>query len=53
MIATYNNDIETTKVLIKAGTDVNIPDRNNVTHLHAREKEFKEIEQILLKPGAE
>ncbi|MGG0287716.1 ankyrin repeat domain-containing protein [Peribacillus butanolivorans] len=41
------------QLLIDHGADVNIPDRNNVTPLHiSREKEFKEIEQILLKAGA-
>jgi uncharacterized protein len=41
------------QLLIDHGADVNIPDRNNVTPLqHAREKEFKEIEQILLTAGA-
>ncbi|WP_438824807.1 ankyrin repeat domain-containing protein [Bacillus sp. JJ1532] len=41
------------QLLIDHGADVNIPDRNNITPLqHAREKEFKEIEQILLKAGA-
>ncbi|WP_438823179.1 ankyrin repeat domain-containing protein [Peribacillus butanolivorans] len=41
------------QLLIDHGADVNIPDRNNVTPLqHSREKEFKEIEQILLKTGA-
>ncbi|WP_139368161.1 ankyrin repeat domain-containing protein [Priestia abyssalis] len=40
MIVAYNN-VETVKVLIKAGTDVNIPDNDNVTRLqHAREKGF-------------
>ncbi|MFF2286622.1 ankyrin repeat domain-containing protein [Peribacillus butanolivorans] len=41
------------QLLIDHGADVNIPNRNNVTPLqHSREKEFKEIEQILLKAGA-
>ncbi|MFJ7685705.1 ankyrin repeat domain-containing protein [Peribacillus butanolivorans] len=41
------------QLLINHGADVNIPDRNNVTPLqHSREKEFKEIEPILLKAGA-
>lgn len=45
---------EAIKLLIDHGADVNIPDRNNVTPLqHAREKGFKEIEQILVEAGAE
>jgi uncharacterized protein len=44
---------QTVQLLIDYGADVNIPDKNNVTPLHhAREKGFKEIEQILLKAGA-
>lgn len=44
---------ETIKLLIENGADVNIPDKNNITPLqHAREKGFKEIQQILLKAGA-
>ncbi|MDQ8738587.1 ankyrin repeat domain-containing protein [Paenibacillus sp. LHD-38] len=44
---------QTVQFLIDYGADVNIPDKNNVTPLqHAREKGFKEIEQILLKAGA-
>lgn len=44
---------QTVQLLIDHGADVNIPDKNNVTPLqHAREKGFKEIEQILLKAGA-
>jgi ankyrin repeat protein len=40
-------------LLIDHGAGVNIPDNNNVTPLqHAREKGFKEIEQILLTAGA-
>ncbi|MBX9976059.1 ankyrin repeat domain-containing protein [Cytobacillus firmus] len=44
---------QTVQLLIDHGADVNIPDGNNVTALqHAREKGFKEIEQILLTAGA-
>ncbi|WP_436376819.1 ankyrin repeat domain-containing protein [Cytobacillus sp. BC1816] len=44
---------QTVQLLIDYGADVNIADRNNVTPLqHAREKGFKEIEQILLTAGA-
>ncbi|WP_430538244.1 ankyrin repeat domain-containing protein [Cytobacillus oceanisediminis] len=44
---------QTVQLLIDGGADVNIPDGNNVTPLqHAREKGFKEIEQILLTAGA-
>lgn len=53
IIATYNHDVENAKILIDAGANVNIPDNKNVTPLqHAREKGFKEIEQILLKARA-
>ncbi|MGE7903317.1 ankyrin repeat domain-containing protein [Peribacillus sp. NPDC094092] len=42
------------QLLIEHGADVNITDHNNITPLqHAREKGFKEIEQILVKAGAE
>ncbi|MFJ5762696.1 ankyrin repeat domain-containing protein [Neobacillus sp. NPDC093182] len=41
---------QTVQLLIDHGADVNIPDHNNVTPLqHARQKGFKEIENILLK----
>jgi uncharacterized protein len=44
---------QTVQLLIDHGADVNIPDNNSMTPLqHAREKGFKEIEQILLKAGA-
>ncbi|MFJ7509013.1 ankyrin repeat domain-containing protein [Peribacillus simplex] len=44
---------QTVQLLVDHGADVNIPDNNNVTPLqHAREKGFKEIEQILLSAGA-
>nr|WP_127760068.1 ankyrin repeat domain-containing protein [Peribacillus asahii] len=44
---------QTIQLLIDYGADVNLPDENNMTPLqHAREKGFKEIEQILLKAGA-
>ncbi|MED3689183.1 ankyrin repeat domain-containing protein [Peribacillus butanolivorans] len=44
---------QTVQLLIDHGADVNIADHNNVTPLqHAREKGFKEIEQILTKEGA-
>jgi ankyrin repeat protein len=44
---------QTVQLLVNHGADVNISDNNNVTPLqHARQKGFKEIEQILLKAGA-
>ncbi|CAH0149062.1 hypothetical protein SRABI96_00665 [Peribacillus sp. Bi96] len=44
---------QTVQLLIDHGADVNIPDNNNASPLqHAREKGFKEIEQILLTAGA-
>ncbi len=44
---------QTVQLLIDHGADVNISDHNNVPPLqYAREKGFKEIEQILLKAGA-
>ncbi|MFD4927972.1 ankyrin repeat domain-containing protein [Peribacillus butanolivorans] len=44
---------QTVQLLIDHGADVNIADHNNVTPLqHAREKGFKEIEQIFTKEGA-
>ncbi|RHW42016.1 ankyrin repeat domain-containing protein [Neobacillus notoginsengisoli] len=44
---------ETIKLLIEHGADVNIPDGDGVTPLeHARNKGFKEIEEILLAAGA-
>ncbi|WP_260287586.1 ankyrin repeat domain-containing protein [Peribacillus aracenensis] len=44
---------ETVKLLIDHGADVSIPDNGSMTPLqHAREKGFKEIEQILLSAGA-
>jgi ankyrin repeat protein len=44
---------QTVQLLIDNGADVNLPDHENVTPLqHARERGFKEIEEILLKAGA-
>ncbi|MDN3014686.1 ankyrin repeat domain-containing protein [Paenibacillus sp. BSR1-1] len=44
---------ETIKVLIDHGADVNIPDSEGVTPLqHASERNFVEIEKILLQAGA-
>ncbi|MES1039936.1 ankyrin repeat domain-containing protein [Peribacillus simplex] len=44
---------QTVQLLIDHGADVNIPDNSSMTPLqHAREKGFKEIEQILLSAGA-
>lgn len=41
------------QLLIEHGADVNIPDQNKVTPLqHAKQRGFKEIEQILLAAGA-
>ncbi|WP_155593837.1 ankyrin repeat domain-containing protein [Lysinibacillus cavernae] len=41
------------QLLIEHGADVNIPDNNNVTPLqHAKQRGFKEIEQILIAAGA-
>lgn len=49
----YETQQQTIKLLIKHGADVTIADNNNVTPIqHAREKGFKEIEQILLGAGA-
>ncbi|KKO50776.1 ankyrin [Paenibacillus sp. DMB20] len=45
---------QTVQLLIDHGADVNIADRERVTPLqHAREKEFAEIERILVKAGAQ
>ncbi|MEF2096451.1 ankyrin repeat domain-containing protein [Bacillus sp. CFBP9009] len=47
------NQQQTVQLLIDHGADVNIPDNSSMTPLqHAREKGFKEIEQILLTAGA-
>ncbi|MFE4707311.1 ankyrin repeat domain-containing protein [Peribacillus simplex] len=44
---------ETVQLLVDHGADVNIPDNGGMSPLqHAREKGFKEIEQILLSAGA-
>ncbi|MFX3649964.1 MAG: ankyrin repeat domain-containing protein [Paenibacillus sp.] len=44
---------ETIQLLIDHGADVNIPDRDGVLPLsHARNKGFKEIEDILVRAGA-
>ncbi|MBS4211537.1 ankyrin repeat domain-containing protein [Bacillus sp. FJAT-49825] len=44
---------ETIKLLIEHGADVNIPDSDGVTPLqHAKERNFSEIEKILLQAGA-
>lgn len=44
---------QTIQLLIDNGADVNLTDRENVSPLqHARERGFKEIEEILLKAGA-
>lgn len=44
---------ETIKLLIKHGADVNIPDSEGVTPLQqAKERNFSEIEKILLQAGA-
>ncbi|MGY4795229.1 ankyrin repeat domain-containing protein [Lysinibacillus fusiformis] len=41
------------QLLIEHGADVNIPDQNKVTPLqHAKQRGFKEVEQILLAAGA-
>lgn len=44
---------QTIRLLIEHGADVNLADKDGVTPLaHAKDKRFKEIEQILLKAGA-
>jgi uncharacterized protein len=44
---------EVISLLIEHGADVNIPDKDGVTPLqHAKEKDFKEIEQLLIRAGA-
>lgn len=44
---------QTVRLLIEHGADVNIPDSSGVSPLrHARNKGFKEIEEILIKAGA-
>ena len=56
VILNDGNDVQqqTVQVLIDHGADVNIPDNKGITPLqHAREKGFKEMEQLLLKVGAE
>ncbi len=41
------------QLLVDYGVDVNIPDKNNVSPLqHAKQKGFKEIEEILIAAGA-
>lgn len=45
--------IEIVNLLLKHGADPNIADKNGVTPLeHAREKNYKEIENLLIKAGA-
>lgn len=44
---------QTIRLLIEHGADVNLADKDGVTPLeHAREKGYKEIEEILLEAGA-
>lgn len=44
---------QTIRLLIEHGADVNLADKDGVTPLaHASEKQFKEIEEILLESGA-
>lgn len=44
---------QTIRLLIEYGADVNLADKDGVTPLeHAREKGYKEIEEILLEAGA-
>ncbi|WP_336776241.1 ankyrin repeat domain-containing protein [Paenibacillus sp. MMO-58] len=45
--------VETVKLLIEHGADVNLSDNDDVTPLqHARKRGFKEIEQLLVNAGA-
>lgn len=54
MIATYNNDVETAKVLIKAGADVNIKDdMKNNPFLYAGAEGYIDILKLTIEAGAD
>lgn len=54
MIATYNNDIETEKVLIEADVDVNIQDNmKNNPFLYAGAEGYIEILKLTIDAGAD
>ncbi|MEH7390308.1 ankyrin repeat domain-containing protein [Bacillus sp. JJ1474] len=54
MIATYNNDVETAKVLIKAGADVNIQDdMKNNPFLYAGAEGYIDILKLTIEAGAD
>jgi ankyrin repeat protein len=54
MIATYNNDVETAKILIEAGADVNIQDNiKNNPFLYAGAEGYIEILKLTIEAGAD
>ncbi|MEH7123695.1 ankyrin repeat domain-containing protein [Bacillus sp. JJ1773] len=54
MIVTYNNDVETAKVLIKAGADVNIQDdMKNNPFLYAGAEGYIDILKLTIEAGAD
>lgn len=53
ILAAERKETENISRLIESGADVNLSDKNGVSPLqHAREKGFKEIEQMLIQAGA-